>query len=691
MEWPDVEDCALAKQLKACNLHHPTNSAFDEGAWGKALEALPSPTERDIQLATSAIFFGREIASLRAFMEGRLLAGLGRGRAVRLLSAIANQQHITLIGKFDTAMKEKKKGDPIHFEMMGQHLFNNFAGQQMTADDATTTLVDSLPNWLHHVWALPDKIDEYEGTDTGALGRRAIMIASIERGLRSLWQGALWQGDFLKQENDAIVQSPGSRDLAQWWLIWDMRNSLLQAWEHTTDAGAAIVTKGKLPPVNPVNAKTVVKVGRWPNGRRRYFVRPARGNSPEQRVHVSERDMLDRIHVGMFLDEVLPKHGDAGLTCRELNAAWWVFKDMARLVCESLGDSDLADERSIGQFAFAVDLQDLVDVLVEALDISPSRATFIIDLFTIDPGDAAHLFRRGLWTRPFLPAPAGTRRYVIAAPLMVGSPARRVEAWMREGGIADDSGLKSRGKPYEAFVRKSLLDELQGNPSVNDFCVDPDGLKRKGKGEEIDLLVRIGNVVIVGEIKCFTSPSEDLERANYLRNVGNATAQARNKTDWASTERKSVAPRLGITDEARIDALTFVPVVVIAQSFGIGLCRDGVPVVDYHYLRLLLGSNRYQGDTRFERDVGVVYNSVELYEDQANLEARIIDLLSDPPPLDRYRSVMGWRRAPFPCSDGSNLLLELPELQGLPVEASTAALPAPSIMTGPKWETGPTT
>lgn len=690
MEWSDVENCTLARLLKAGELHHPTNSAFDEGAWRTALDALSSPTERDSQLAISAIFYGREIASLRALMDAQLLTGLNRDRAVRLLSAIANQQHKTMIGKFHTAMKNKK-GDPIHFELMGQHLFNNSAGQQMTADDNTAALVDSLANWLHQVWALPDSLDECEELDAGAIGCRAIMISSIERGLRDLWQGSLWEGDFLEKEGEDIIRYPGSRDLAQMWLIWDMRNSLLHAWEHTADAGAAILMKGKLPPVDPVNSKTVVKIGRWPNGRRKFVVRSASGISPEQRVHVSERDMLDRIHVGLFLDEVLPKHGNAGLTCRELNAAWWVFEDMARLMCESLGEADLTDERSIGQFAFAVDLQDLVNVLVEALEISSSRATLIVDLFTIDPGDAAHLFRRGLWTRPFLPAPAGTRRYVIAAPLMFGSSARRVETWMREGGIADDAGLKSRGKPYEAFVRKSLLDELQANPSINDFCVDPNGLKRKGKGEEIDLLIRIGNVVIVGEVKCFTSPSEDLERANYLRSVGKATAQARSKTDWASNERKSVAPRLGITDDARIDMLVFVPVVVIAQSFGIGLCRDGVPVVDHHYLRLLLGSKQYQGDTRFETDVGVIFNSVELYEDQANLEAKIIDLLRDPPPLNRYRSVIGWRRAPFPCSDGSSLLLELPELQGLPIEASTAALPNPTIMTGPKWKTGPTT
>lgn len=57
-----------------------------------------------------------------------------------------------------------------------------------------------------------------------------------------------------------------------------------------------------------------------------------------------------------------------------------------------------------------------------------------------------------------------------------------------------------------------------------------------------------------------------------------------------------------------------------------GLERYGVPIVDLHYLRILLGWGSYQGDTRFERHIGMMYDPVWLYRSQVEFEARINDL-----------------------------------------------------------------
>ncbi len=684
MDWNDIADCELLKQLKAGKLPHPTNAAFEDALWREALDALATKTDRDYQLATSAIFFGRELASLRTFMEGRLLAGLTRDSAIRLLAALANHQHLTMLAKVEGALRRGDKSKPLHLEQMGQKLFETKFGQQMTADDATATLVDTLPNWLHHLWQIPLDAADQPPKDLPSYGARALTLSSVERGLRDLWQGALWQGDTLREDGDDLIQTAGDPDLAQLWLIWDMRNTILQLYEMSIDTGAHIVSGGKLPPVKPVSPRTVVKVGRRQDGRRKFIVGAANGRSPDQRTHVSERDMLDRLHVGLFLDETLPNYGEANLTCRDLNAAWWVLEDLARLVCADLKAADLPNNRAIGRFAFAIELADLSTVLVDALGISEDRAELILGLFTCDPANAGQLFRRGLWAKPLIPAPTGWRRYLILAPLMVGSPVRRIEAWLVDGGIADDTGVKGKGKPFEAFVRSSLREELEENPDITDFSVDVDGLKRKANGEEIDLLIRLGSTVMVGEVKCFTSPSEALERANFLRNLGKAAAQARKKVDWSSANAVAMGARLGVPDSALAAKLKFVPVVVIAQSFGIGLSRDGVPIVDYHFLRLLLGSKDYQGDTRFERDVGMISNPVTLYKNQADLEARVVDLLDKPPPLDRYYKAMGWRRTPFATSDGTRLMLELPELNALPIEANTLALPDPAVLMGPR-------
>ena len=77
-------------------------------------------------------------------------------------------------------------------------------------------------------------------------------------------------------------------------------------------------------------------------------------------------------------------------------------------------------------------------------------------------------------------------------------------------------------------------------------------------------------------------------------------------------------------------------------------------------MKLLLGERSFMTDARFERGVGVTYSTVELYRDQDDLEARIGDLLRDPPVLRRYDGAVRWRRVPFRTPDGRPFLIEMP-------------------------------
>lgn len=165
--------------------------------------------------------------------------------------------------------------------------------------------------------------------------------------------------------------------------------------------------------------------------------------------------------------------------------------------------------------------------------------------------------------------------------------------------------------------------------------------------------------MLVAEVKCFVAPSEPIDKHNHLSNLDKATAQAESKRAWAEANRQRIAEALGV-DADGLAALRIIPLVIINHAFGVGLERNGVPVVDLHYLRILLGWGNYQGDTRFERYFGVVYDTVLLYRSQKEFEAKIVDLLGDPPPMKRFDGRTRWRRIPFQTSGGSPFLIELP-------------------------------
>ena len=377
--------------------------------------------------------------------------------------------------------------------------------------------------------------------------------------------------------------------------------------------------------------------------------------------------MLDRLYTGLFLDEPLPGLGEGDLTARELARAWWVLSDLGRLVGAEIEGTVVRTDKLVGRAAVAADICDLTTVIADALGIACERARMILDTFTTDPSQTARLFTKGMWFTPLLAEPDSDRRYLLLAPLLAGSAIRRVEYWLELGGISDNTGVKGRGKPFERFVRGSLRQVVEENPVLPDAQVAPEGLKRRGQSEEIDLLVRVGNVVLVGEVKCFTRPAEAMEQFNYLRSLAGATEQAARKQSWCEDNRGDIAERLGVADRDRIASLQFRGVVIFNHSFGLGLQRHNVPIIDFHYARLLLSQGSYQAKTRFERDVGMSYDRVELYADQEDFVARLDANLRSPPVMERYFDALEWREMPFMRSDGGTRLIAIPTLVRDPI------------------------
>lgn len=661
MEWSDLPASELKRQLDAKTLSHPTNAAYDQAAWRSAVSAINEPTERDLQLGAAAIHFGRELTSLRMSAIPKTVRGFSRRRLVRLLAAVANQQYLTLQAKLKKGMKQQKSGNLFDMERAQQLVVEGAGGQIASPDDLITYLVDSLPHWLFHIWQVADDAPSDEPKSVIDFAAYALSVFSIEHSLRHLWLEALWLGTRFREEGGALINEPWDRDLAGRWLVWQQRDLQNFMSEFHINAGSRIVAGGPLPPVVPAIERTVIRISRPPSGRRVFVTGRALGTKNEQRNHVTESNVLDRLYTGLFMDEALPKSPGGDLTCRELNRAWWILMDLARLVVDDLGSGLWQSDKDEERFSCKVARADIVRIFTECLRVTPDRAGFMVDWFTCNPADTNRIFAKSVWSEPLLPEPGTGDLFVVLAPLLSGSSVKRVEAWMERGGISDNGGLKGRGKPFERHVRAVVSDVLAANELLTDAFTAEDGLKRKGESEEIDLLVRVGDVLLVGEVKCFVAPSEPTDKRNHLKNLDKATAQAAAKRAWAEANRDAVARAIGI-DAAHAARLRVVPVVVLNHGFGMGLERYGVPIVDLHYFKILLGFGRYHAAARFERNAGVISETVTLYRSQSEFETKIEGLLRDPPSLQRFSKRLTWRRNPFLTSNKKPFLIELPAI-----------------------------
>lgn len=665
MEWTDVPESPLFRMLVGKGLPHPTSRAFSDRPWLDAVKEIEAPSPRDYILAAGALEYGRELQTLRAFAGARAVEGLTTSAGIRLLAAMANQQYLTLVALGKVAYEAS--GGEAHLESIAQAPIASVWDQELSGDDHSTNLVDSLPSWLFSILQIPPDVEASPPLQPQQFGTRAMVYSSLEHGLRNLWHDVLWSNYAISGKGPTRRHVPLDRALAVRWFAWHLRQQNLDSFETNLNMGAAIVARGALGEIDPVVARTVVRLGRGREGRRTFKVGPASRTSAVQRGHAAERDMLERLYTGLFLDEPLPKFGELELTTRELAKAWWVLADLGRLVSREVGDAVLKTDKLVGRAAIPLDVSDVVTVLSEALQIPAERARVIVDVFTAEPSRTDQLFGKGLWFTPLLPDVELGRCYLLLAPLLVGSSIRRVEYWLELGGISDTTGVKGRGKPFEAHVRDVLGQALSENELLPNTAVLSSGLKRRGSSEEIDLLARIGNTVLVGEVKCFTRPTEAMTQYNYLRRLSDATAQAARKQSWCEANRTDVAGRVGVTKPEQVAELRFKGLVVVNHSFGVGLERNNVPIVDLHFLRLLLGFSEYQGTSRFEAGVGMTFELVKLYKDEADFSARLDANLSDPPVMDRYLKVIGWRDLPFIRGDGGPFSIAIPVLSGAPM------------------------
>jgi len=232
---------------------------------------------------------------------------------------------------------------------------------------------------------------------------------------------------------------------------------------------------------------------------------------------------------------------------------------------------------------------------------------------------------------------------------MSGSAVRKIERWLIKSGAEDFSRLP-RGIVYEDTVRKSLHSSLSKNPLLKDFSVAPTAIQRvKDDDEEIDLVVRVGKTVLVGEIKCLVVPSESAERFDHIGKLEGAAEQARRKSVWLSEHLETLAGAIGPVP----DGLSFQPIIVLNHGVGLGLDLDGVLVTDFQFLNLFLGSPEYISSSLVTPNGEMVPDLTTLYRGADEAEGRFAEIFRAPPVLEKFCRGVRFRHDEFPSTSGA--------------------------------------
>jgi hypothetical protein len=185
------------------------------------------------------------------------------------------------------------------------------------------------------------------------------------------------------------------------------------------------------------------------------------------------------------------------------------------------------------------------------------------------------------------------------------------ERWLRQGGF----DLDRRGPVFEELARGKIAEYLREARLLRDAQIAPQSLIVGPNREEVDLLVRIGRLVLVGEAKCQLFPVDAVESYRFQDRLHEGALQAARKATAVRDHPEDIRIPLGL----RTEQITVVPFVLSNSLLGSGYPINDVGVIDLVYLDLLL--REAQGTGSKER----------YYDNQTEAETRIPNLILRPP------------------------------------------------------------
>lgn len=649
-----LESELFSRLTKNRSLPHPTARKFDRHAWVQAIDSIGAPTLRDFQLCTAAVHFGHEINSLRKTYESRLFEGLDERTAVCLSIAMANSNFLILMkmARESTRNELKKKEQPLSVGSLArQPILGPYPGSKSSSDSAIATIVDTIPHCLERALRLQSEFVAQK--DYALQGAKLSAIMSIEHNLRNLWQSILWEGWVLTRKDGVLGINPAHKELATLWNIWQWRQEMiaiqgpLQRAIEERWAGESDVFRP------PFQDPTVVGVGGHSKETRRLRFGSRSGRESGQHWHATEHEILEASYLASFIDAPLPGLNNE-MSCRDLQRAWCVLRDCAAVLATKC-KKGVSDFESIERFALLIKRDELERAISHCCKLSHENAKAAVAFFTCNLNNLGELFVKGLWACPLVPVDSGENVLIALAAISIGSTTRRIENWLDRGGLSDRLATARRGLRYEAWVREELAVRVARNGLLPNTRCGKESLNRRNEqDEQIDLLIKLGKTLIVGEVKCLLAPVEPMERFNYLAKLSDAGGQAVRKAVWVASQTEMIAEHFEISLE-EVENVRVIPIVVVNQGAGFGLLAGGARVVDFHFLRLYLTDGKYHSGTAFNfagKRGASQYQT--LYETEREAEDNFEGVMAHPPTLDRFLRGAEWQTTRFPMSSGKD-------------------------------------
>lgn len=660
------------RKLVHKTLKSPTSAKFDLAEWRDALKTAKDLSADDARLAITAAWISAQSEALREY-PGLTFEQVGRGLWVTLALAAANREFRIAYNKRADYYRSRGKIEDGTVDASFEPLLTTRFGGEVTATGVTENVVDTLESWMFDLREGPVE-SASPPADLAPLITRVGRRMSFQRELNRLWNRASWEDYRIDVRGEELRWVPQDFDLAA--------VSECTTWRHLENSQNLAMIDMSIWKDMPIETRrkrmlvrTVAEVTQRRGGPRKpRFAAPNPGVAIDN--YAFECAFIEGSYLQPYMDRDMPLA--PGLNASLLLRAWHVIADFARATKGEL-DVKTLSAKSARALAGITKRSELLVALKECLSIDEVKAASVLDFLTFHLRRAKEKGHRGMWSAPLVAIPGEERFGICLGALLTSNPLRKVEGWLVKGGVDDTLARDARGDLYEMNLRKRIRDQIAENPLLPGVRCAEHGIKKSDEfPEQIDLLIRLGSLLLVAEVKCWIFPADPFERWLYFDKLRAAAVQARRKACAIDQHRGRAAEALGVP-EAEVAILKAVPLIVTNQGFAFSMEINGCRVVDERFLSNYLGSGSLiTGLTVEKGQVGATHHSTTYYRTESEASARFESILARPPTLYRFKDRVEWRAWPFPMAAGSTISVMVPHLREMtaPHQFSSAAEPA---------------
>lgn len=609
-----VADGSFVSRARKRKVFPPTARDFDPAAWTADYHAHRRD-ERDDRLHAAGLWFGQALGRCWLALVPFRFETLPVDPVTRQLAGIANLTQLMTEAKLLEASLDRRSGDlPTG---SAAHLKLAIGQGMATADMVRTSVLDTLGTIARLV-----RSDVAEGSGRGRFDPRlfltSIPIFEDIYLLEYAWARVLWLDWSLETEGADIQLRGGIHDAAEvsvtvssWRrqeLFAEFDAVFLREWNEPDSV---------IPPVWSVTAR------KHDSGFRFKAERQPPDKSRISTIYLM-REMLSDTELAPFLHTPLPKLTD-GLTLDDLLSAWELLALAARAIEGKLFEG--GPNQSISKLGPAVRLDDL-DALLSVLDWPEGKRRAALGFFTFEDSS-----QDGLWARPLLPIGKG-RVVPVLTPLVVPNLYRTAELWMTEG--AGENIFRDRGASFEGKLRDTIVKGLVDRPWRDRVSVLRESWEPKidGTKRDIDLLFRIDNLVLVGELKLKKFPAAAAEIGRHVEEFAHAAGQLDIRLSWLAAHKAEIARRTGFAGAP--EELQLHGMVISGTQFGSGCTVSGHPVIDSEALTFFFQWSQFVVAADVDRSAG--------YAPVARKPGRAVDLVDG----DVAASFLAYLADPWP-------------------------------------------